>query len=101
MHQFQDVKNFVKVPTHARYRLAYLGSLVGRMSSLEWSILKTINRLRIERTDKLLEELKTLWKYRRMLQDDARLTNFKKRYGSWHYKKKNEEENNASNTDAD
>jgi hypothetical protein len=86
-HQFLDVKNFIKKPTHARYRLYYLGNLYGNIKSVNGYLTTIIGKLRVERTDALIEEFRLFWRYRRMLQQDKELASYKKRFGSWHWKK--------------
>lgn len=87
LHQFMDVKNFIKKPTHARYRLYYLGNLHGNIKSVNAYLQTLIRKLRASPADKLKEEFKLFWKYRRMLQEDKELASYKKRFGSWHWKK--------------
>jgi hypothetical protein len=87
LHQFMDVKNFIKKPTHARYRLYYLGNLHGNIKSVNAYLHTLIKKLRDNSTEELKEEFRLFWKYRRMLQEDEYLSSYKKRFGTWHWKK--------------
>ncbi len=87
-HQFMDIKNFMKKPTHARYRLYYLGSLYGGIKSVNHYLNTLIKKLRVNPTEELKEEFRLFWRYRRMLQHDTEKASYKKRFGSWHWKKK-------------
>jgi hypothetical protein len=88
LHQFMDVKNFIKKPTHARYRLYYLGNLHGNIKSVNAYLQTLIRKLRTSPSEELKEEFRLFWKYRRMLQEDKDLSSYKKRFGTWHWKKK-------------
>ncbi len=87
LHQFNDIKSFLKKPTHAKYRIGYLGTLVGNIRSVNSYLHSLIRKMRVLQTPELMEEFRLFWRYRRMLQEDTYLSSYKKRFGTWHWKK--------------
>lgn len=87
-HYFSDIKAFLNSPSHARYRLPYLGQLHGNIKSVEHYLKFLIKKMREDPSDKLKESFRIFWRYRRMLQKSKELTSYKKRFGTWHWKKK-------------
>lgn len=87
-HQFSDLRSFMLKPTSVVYRMQHLGEWKGNMPSLNSYLKELINKLRVDKSYQ--EQFTIFWKYRRDLQKEDQRRKFKERFGSWHWKKKDE-----------
>lgn len=86
--QFDDIKSYIHKPTHSGYRLFYLGALQGNIKSVNKYLRILIGYLRETPTEELKQEFRIFWNFRRLLQQDKTKMSFKKRFGTWHWKKR-------------
>jgi len=81
-HFFSYIKNYLLNPTLVGLRIPFLGIIRPDKKSLNFYLKRKIRHLRTDRTEENLSQFRKYWKLRRLLQDDAKRRNFKKRYGT-------------------
>ena len=86
-HFFSYMKNFLLNPSHVGFRVTFLGVFRPDKKALNFYLRRLIKYLRKDRTnEENLQQFRKYWKLRRLLRDDTKRRNFKKRYGTWHFK---------------
>ena len=73
-------------PKHAKIRVYHLGSFEVLKPALRSEILYTIGKLRLTRTQELIDKLNSLLQLRHKAYAYAKSRKFKQRFGTWHYK---------------
>lgn len=85
---FQYIRNFLLNPDAAGLRLPHIGVISPNNNTIDHYLKsKLIPRLKREREDEYLKSVfKKIWKLRQVVRKKEDSRNFKKRFGSWHYK---------------
>lgn len=91
-HTLTYLKDFFNEPTAAGVRIPYLGTFTGRYSVINHYIRTVLipairEATTEERKTLLLDQLRKVWKFRRIIQENDRRRQYKKRFGNWHYKR--------------
>jgi hypothetical protein len=73
-------------PKHAKIRIYHLGSFEVSRPALRAEILSTIWKIRQTRTQELIDKLNMLLQLRHKAYAYAKSREFKRRFGTWHYK---------------
>lgn len=87
---FKYTREFLLNPTHAGLRLPHLGVIRPINNTINhYLTAKLIPKLRKDRDNEELKAIfRKIWKLRRAVQEKEASRNFKKRFGSWHFKSK-------------
>lgn len=85
-HLFEFIKDFLLNPTHAGLRINYLGVIRPKKKILNFHVKRLLDDLRKDKSEENITKFRAFWNLRRLLQKDTERRNYKKRYGTWHFK---------------
>lgn len=86
-HLFSYIRRFLIKPNYTGIRIPLLGVIRPDKKPLNFYLKTLIKQMRLSPNDEELKEtFRTYWNLRRLLQQDDKRRNYKKRYGKWHFK---------------
>lgn len=88
---YDALKEFLNAPTHAAIHFDYFGKLYTKPAAVRLRVLAAIKEYRLQPSDKAKERITQLYSLYRMSKEYELSRKYKVRFGSWHYKKKEDE----------